>query len=46
MRCIRLTLLSLLAGKSVFLYGLPGTTKSLVARRVASAFKDSNFFGI
>ena len=42
---ISLTLLCALAGKSVFLYGLPGTAKSLIVRRIASAFKDSKYFG-
>ena len=42
---IGLTLLCALAGKSIFLFGLPGTAKSLIVRRVASAFKDSKYFG-
>ena len=42
---IGLTLLCVLAGKSVFLFGLPGTAKSLIVRRIASAFKDSKYFG-
>lgn len=37
---LKLILLSFLAGKSAFLYGPPGTAKSLVARRVSMAFKD------
>ncbi|KLI21533.1 AAA family ATPase [Brachyspira hyodysenteriae] len=42
---IGLTLLCALAGKSVFLYGLPGTAKSLIVRRIASVFNDSKYFG-
>ncbi|WP_297206088.1 AAA family ATPase [uncultured Brachyspira sp.] len=42
---ISLTLLCALAGKSVFLYGPPGTAKSLIVRRIASVFKDSKYFG-
>ena len=42
---IALTFLCALAGKSVFLYGPPGTAKSLIVRRIASAFKDSTYFG-
>ena len=42
---IALTFLCALARKSVFLYGPPGTAKSLIVRRIASAFKDSKYFG-
>lgn len=42
---IALTLLCALTGKSIFLFGLPGTAKSLIVRRVASAFEDSTYFG-
>lgn len=41
---ISMTLLCLLAGKSVFLYGPPGTAKSLIARRVSRAFKNHKYF--
>ena len=42
---ISFTFLCALARKSVFLYGPPGTAKSLIVRRIASAFKDSKYFG-
>ncbi|MEI0700276.1 AAA family ATPase [Brachyspira intermedia] len=42
---ISFTFLCALAGKSVFLYGPPGTAKSLIVRRIASVFKDSKYFG-
>ena len=41
---IAITVLSAIAGQSIFLYGPPGTAKSLIARRTACAFKDSNYF--
>lgn len=41
---VAMTLLCLLAGKSIFLYGPPGTAKSLIARRVSCAFKNHQFF--
>ncbi len=41
---ISLVLLCMIAGKSVFLYGPPGTAKSLISRRVACAFKSNEFF--
>ena len=30
--CLKLVLLSMFAGKSIFLYGPPGTAKSMIAR--------------
>ncbi|TKX30268.1 pyrrolo-quinoline quinone [Campylobacter sp. MIT 12-5580] len=41
---IALTLLCMIAGKSIFLYGPAGTAKSLVARRVSQAFQSHKFF--
>jgi MoxR-like ATPase len=41
---VAITVLSAIAGQSAFLYGPPGTAKSLIARRMAGAFKESNYF--
>jgi MoxR-like ATPase len=41
---VAVALLSTLSGQSIFLYGLPGTAKSLIARRLSKAFKDSTHF--
>ncbi|WP_260320572.1 AAA family ATPase [Helicobacter gastrocanis] len=36
--CVRLVLLACFAGKAIFLYGPPGTAKSMIARKVSLAF--------
>lgn len=41
---IAVSLLSALSGQSIFLYGLPGTAKSLIARRISNVFKDTTHF--
>ena len=40
--CLKLVLLCMFANKSIFLFGPPGTAKSMIARRASLAFKDSN----
>lgn len=38
------SLLSALADQNIFLYGPPGTAKSLISRRLAKVFKSENYF--
>lgn len=41
---IALTLLGALSSQNTFLYGPPGTAKSLISRRIACAFETPNYF--
>lgn len=41
---VKLALLTTIAGESVFLLGLPGVAKSLIARRIKEIFKNGNSF--
>lgn len=41
---IAVSLLGALAGQNTFLYGPPGTAKSLISRRISCAFEDAVYF--
>lgn len=41
---IAVALLGAIAGHNTFLYGPPGTAKSLISRRLAAAFKSKSYF--
>jgi MoxR-like ATPase len=41
---LSVALLSALADQNIFLYGPPGTAKSLISRRLAKVFKSKNYF--
>ena len=41
---LAMTLLTVMSGQSVFLYGPPGTAKSLIARRISCIFEDADYF--
>ena len=41
---VQLALLTTIAGESIFLLGLPGVAKSLIARRIKEIFKNGNSF--
>ena len=41
---IAVALLGAIAGHNTFLYGPPGTAKSLISRRLAAAFKSQSYF--
>ncbi len=41
---VAMTLLTVMSGQSVFLYGPPGTAKSLIARRISCIFEDAVYF--
>ena len=41
---VAMALLGALSGQNTFLYGPPGTAKSLISRRISCAFQDSQYF--
>jgi MoxR-like ATPase len=43
-KILAICLLGAISGQNTFLYGPPGTAKSLISRRLASAFKEPRYF--
>ena len=41
---VKLAVLAVLAGQNIFLYGPPGTAKSMLSRRLASIVRDGRYF--
>src|SRR5574344_2881674 len=41
---VKISVLAVLAGQNVFLYGPPGTAKSMLSRRIADIFKNQKYF--
>ncbi len=41
---VAMAFLTVMSGQSVFLYGPPGTAKSLIARRISCIFEDAKYF--
>lgn len=41
---VKISVLAVLSGQNIFLYGPPGTAKSMVSRKIAKMFKESNYF--
>ena len=41
---VRIVVLTILAGQNVFLFGPPGTGKSMISRKVAGIFENSKYY--
>lgn len=41
---VKIAILAVLAGQNIFLFGPPGTAKSMISRKIANMFMNANYF--